>query len=365
MPSKLTLEQFIERAVAVHGSRYGYSCATYERSDVPLLITCHVHGNFLQTPSNHLKGKGCPSCVVRESLPLEIVLSRFKTAHGDRYDYSRMVFHAVKKPVEIICKEHGVFWQTPDNHMRGKGCVKCRVHMRSSRDEFVTKAIRTHGLTYDYSSVTYVDSETKVNIACPTHGGFWQAPYHHLQGRGCPSCRSEMNGIRSCHSTEIFIAKARQVHSDAYLYGAVVYKNSKTKVEILCPIHGYFWQAPYHHLLGSGCPACTRQGFNPSKPAEIYVYQIINDSGEYAGFGITGSPISRHSRHAKSFRLSNSEGSLVYTRKLDNGAEAARIERVIKDSLPCVDPGVSGFKTEAVMYTYFDRLLSLIDEVSL
>ena len=55
-------------------------------------------------------------------------------------------------------------------------------------------------------------------------------------------------------STEEFIKRAREVHCDKYNYSKVDYVNSKTKICIICPEHGEFWQTPSMHFYGQGCP---------------------------------------------------------------------------------------------------------------
>ena len=55
---------------------------------------------------------------------------------------------------------------------------------------------------------------------------------------------------------EIFIEKAKKVHGDKYDYSKVEYVNAKTKVCIICPKHGEFWQTPNTHLSGKGCIHC-------------------------------------------------------------------------------------------------------------
>ena len=56
---------------------------------------------------------------------------------------------------------------------------------------------------------------------------------------------------------EEFIKKAREVHGDKYDYSNVDYINAKTKVCIICPEHGEFWQEAKNHLRGIGCPKCS------------------------------------------------------------------------------------------------------------
>lgn len=57
--------------------------------------------------------------------------------------------------------------------------------------------------------------------------------------------------------TKEFIEKGTQLHNDKYDYSKVEYINSRTKVKIICPVHGEFEQLPSSHLQGNGCPKCA------------------------------------------------------------------------------------------------------------
>ena len=59
-------------------------------------------------------------------------------------------------------------------------------------------------------------------------------------------------------TTEEFIKKAKEIHHDKYDYSKTTYKNSHTKVCIICHKHGEFWQEPANHLSGFGCPLCFK-----------------------------------------------------------------------------------------------------------
>ncbi len=96
-------------------------------------------------------------------------------------------------------------------------------------------------------------STEKVCIICPIHGEFWQTLYYHCQGGNCPQC---VGGAKL--TKEQFIEKANKIHKDKYDYSNVEYKNYSTKVCIICPEHGEFWQTPNNHLFGAGCPACPQ-----------------------------------------------------------------------------------------------------------
>ena len=105
-----------------------------------------------------------------------------------------------------------------------------------------------------------MNNNTKVCIICPEHGEFWQQPNNHLSGyEGCKYCAERIM------NTEIFIQRSKKIHDNEYDYSKVEYKNPKTKVCIICPIHGEFWQYPYGHLQGKGCSKCKNKSVLETK----------------------------------------------------------------------------------------------------
>ena len=128
--------------------------------------------------------------------------------------------------------------------------------IKKTSAEFIEEAKKIHGDKYDYSKVDYVNNSTKVCIICPIHGEFWQSPYHHLNGIGCPKCAAKQRGEKRALSMISFIEQAKRVHGDKYDYSKVEYVNSRTKICIICLEHGEFWQIPNSHLEGRGCPSC-------------------------------------------------------------------------------------------------------------
>lgn len=196
-----------------------------------------------------------PKIVTQEEL-----IARFKEFHGDKFDYSKVEYKGMRFKVCIICPIHGEFWQGVKEHMIGIGCPKCAIMNNSSTlDEFIAKARKVHGDRYDYSKVVYINNRTPVCIICPVHGEFWQKPVIHLQSCGCIYCAKINKGEKNRLNTEEFIRRAREVHGDKFDYSKVDYKNSQTKVCIICPIHGTFWQRPSDHLRGKGCKECANE----------------------------------------------------------------------------------------------------------
>jgi very-short-patch-repair endonuclease len=64
-----------------------------------------------------------------------------------------------------------------------------------SQEKFIDKINNIHTFKYDYSKVEYVNARTKIEIICKEHGEFWQLPNLHTQGQGCPRC-NESKGER-------------------------------------------------------------------------------------------------------------------------------------------------------------------------
>ena len=67
------------------------------------------------------------------------------------------------------------------------------------------------------------------------------------------------------YDTNLFIKKANEVHGNKYDYCKVAYTDSATKVCIICPEHGEFYQTPSAHLRGNICPKCANKNRGQKK----------------------------------------------------------------------------------------------------
>ena len=121
------------------------------------------------------------------------------------------------------------------------------------KDRYIEKSRNIHNNKYDYSLVDYKTAKLKVKIICPIHGVFEQKPNNNLSGFGCSKCVIESKIL----GNNQFIEKSKKIHSDKYDYSLVNYKDSKSKIKIICPIHGVFEQKPNNHLSGNDCPLCS------------------------------------------------------------------------------------------------------------
>ena len=266
MSNKLTKEIFIEKSRKIHGEKYDYSKVEYINSQTKVCIICPEHGEFWQTPNGHLSGYGCSKCghintSSKKTSCTKEFIEKARKVHGEKYDYSKVEYKNTRTKVCIICHIHGEFWQTPNDHLNGQGCKKCgdrnkKEKQLSSTEEFIEKARKVHGDKYDYSKVEYRGSYEKVHIICPIHGEFLQTPITHLKSYGCPKCALEGRQEKRKLGKDEFIKRAKEIHGDFYDYSKVEYVNNQTKVCIICPEHGEFWQTPHNHLRGQGCFEC-------------------------------------------------------------------------------------------------------------
>lgn len=130
----------------------------------------------------------------------EHVLRRFHETHGDRYDYSLVCYTNSGTHVQVICREHGVFETTPDNHYRGNGCPECSkknlgVANRIPIEDIKKRLVDAQGLRYIYLLDAYTLS-TELRYLCPTHGWRTQS-VHSLLPVGCSLCRREISAAKA------------------------------------------------------------------------------------------------------------------------------------------------------------------------
>ena len=274
---KNTLENFIEKAKKIHGDKYDYSKVEYVNNRTKVCIICPEHGEFWQTPNNHLMGKGCSKCKYAKisnskRKNTNDFIQQSKAIHRNKYDYTKVNYKNANTEVCIICPEHGEFLQKPSVHIMGCGCPKCaKSGVKLTQEDFLNKSRIVHNNKYDYSKSYYQNSKTKICIICHEkdefgneHGEFWQEPHSHMSGKGCPKCAKKI-------VTEVdFLLRSSKIHNKKYDYSKVEFKNTFSKVCIICPEHGEFWQTPEKHMRGQGCPKCKKSKL------ENHIKQILN-----------------------------------------------------------------------------------------
>ena len=123
-----TLNDFIEKSKILHNNKYDYSLTTeYINGETQVPIICPIHGVWYQKPRLHLKGYGCTKCsILSQYKTTEQFIHEAYNIHGNKYDYSLVNYKHSHYSITIICPIHGEFKQSPQLHLRGSGCKKCK-----------------------------------------------------------------------------------------------------------------------------------------------------------------------------------------------------------------------------------------------
>ena len=191
MGKKLTTEEFIKKSQKIHGQKYDYGLVDYKNAHTKVKIICYEHGVFEQLPLNHInQKKGCSKCSNNIKKTTKQFVDECTLKFGNRYNYKLVDYSGNKNKIKIICSEHGIFEQVAVKHLNGANCPKCVGGVRKDTVSFTDRSIRIHGNKYDYSRVEYKNNSTTVVIICTEHGLFHQRPNDHLSGKGCPKCKS-------------------------------------------------------------------------------------------------------------------------------------------------------------------------------
>lgn len=208
--------------------------------------------------------------------------------------------------------------------------------------EFIAKAQKIHSMKYDYTSSVYVLSNQPLVITCPEHGLFYQRPNDHLRGQGCPICGTASRRAMRSNGTAKFISQAQAVHGTRYDYSKVEYNSIRSNVCIICPTHGEFMQKPNNHISGkSGCPVCSRQN-HPGRylerkfdtdakqqvPGVFYVMEFSNATERFIKIGVTKST----ARKRHSGKTSGYDTTVLHEIKMTL-YQAVTIESALKNQL--------------------------------
>lgn len=264
---KTTTEDFIKKAKEIHGDLYDYSQVSYTNAHKKVTIICPVHGDWEVKPNNHLNGRGCGRCansVLKEQSQL---LAEFVDIHGDKYDYSKVVYIGTEAPVDICCVAHNHwFEQSPKLHLRGHGCPICADEARSLKkritlEEVIKRSKAVHGDTFDYSSVSITHNPLTVTLTCAKGHTASYSFHAHLNSGGCAVCSGYTKG-----SVDNLLEKFKNKHGDVYDYSLITeHAQTKDKVNIICKKHGVFEQEVSSHTTGCGCPSCSVRESKPEQ----------------------------------------------------------------------------------------------------
>ncbi len=229
-----------------------------------------------------------------------VILERFKAIHGDKYNYAKVESQGTRQKVIITCRVHGDFMQLPHDHYNGRGCRECFMDRnKHSLVTIKEKGNELFGDKYDYSHITR-DGNMISNILCHEHGLFNSLQTNHLAGHGCKKCAIKRSAEASKNNIHRWIEKARNVHGDLYEYDINCTATCHQLTSIACKTHGIFMQRWANHISGKqGCPRCNKMPgrysteyftLHPERrilPASLYIIKMLDDSRIFYKIGIS------------------------------------------------------------------------------
>ena len=258
-----TQTEFIRKCEEKHPNKLDYSKTVYVNLKTPSIFICKTcKSEFTRDPAHMLgegRGHGCIVCNggVKDDLPTFI--AKAKQTHGNKYKYHLVEYINSLTKVKIECDKGHIFEQTPNHHIGGDGCRKCRGYYRTTED-FITLSKEKYGEgVFDYSKAVFVDMKTRLTLICKKKHEFNAVPEIHLREDslgGCIECAKILSKERMSYTQEQWIGLAQIKHNNFYDYTKIVYASSQKNVIIICPKHGEFEQTPAQHLGGAGCRAC-------------------------------------------------------------------------------------------------------------
>jgi len=215
---KMTIEEFIKRAENVHSCKFDYSLVDYQGSLQKIDIICPTHGVFKQTPNSHINDRlGCKKCYNdMRVVTTDKFITRSNKIHNNQYDYSCTEIVNTQEKVTVICRKHGKFELTANNHLHGRGCPCCYKSFKKTTKQFIIEANEVHNNKFNYNNTVYTTAKNKVEIVCDKHGSFFQTPNDHLSGRGCRKCADLLR--RGGYNMEYFKKYPEMVNTKAILY---------------------------------------------------------------------------------------------------------------------------------------------------
>ncbi len=271
---KLTInfEETINIFNELYNSKYDYSLNNEKsyNSQSKITIICPIHGNFSKRIYAH-KVSGCPKCSklktqkkVRKSH--EDVMNTFINKHGDVYDYSKVKYYNTHTNVEIGCKQHGYFLQTPLNHSQGSICPSCAGNgiskiEKSLIDEFDIDFIQNDRSVLNGKEIDLLYK----NIGIEINGLYWHSSrfskdkYYHLN----KTKLAESKGIQLLHfwdyeiKTNLALVKS-MINSKLGLTNTKIYARKCIIKEVSIVDSKQFLDS--NHLQGSGAVGKIRLG---------------------------------------------------------------------------------------------------------
>lgn len=161
--AKITKEFFIQKCKLQHDDKYDYSKVIFNGVKNKVIIICPIHGEFIQIAEKHFL-YGCSTCAKNKPLTVNVFINRANKIHNDKFNYSLInKIKGVHFLLKIICNVHGVFRQSANNHLSGRGCKYCSIGNSSKKEQDWLDQCKVPKDTQHRNVVIYIDG-LKFNV---------------------------------------------------------------------------------------------------------------------------------------------------------------------------------------------------------
>lgn len=251
------IDRFLKQSIKKYNNKFSYdlnSLKTCINFSDEFTCICPIHGRFVTTIDQHIRGIGCKECnqIQRLNTQKEKFIKKW-TEKFPHLDYTAVEYINNTTDVNIRCSIHGMFSVKPCNF---RGCSCCNNNTYYDRDTFILQSLKVHGNTYSYENVVYQSHYIPVIINCKIHGSFEQKPSIHVRGSGCQQCSKDRNRT----SWDDLVTQLNKIHNNQYSY--IYSDNYLSMITMVCKLHGEHTASTGNHKAGSKCPKCSNKYAN-------------------------------------------------------------------------------------------------------
>lgn len=197
------------------------------------------------------------------------------------------------------CSADGTEWAATVNNLvnHRRGCPQCGIVRRSGRRRAPAASRESQinalaNISFVRWQTSYRNIYSKAICRCELDGTEWAASVGNLVNNrnGCPVCAGTFK-----RTSAERILQINALPNIRFVKWASEYANNTSKAVCRCLLHGEEWTSRvYHLLIGRGCPRCAKTGFNPAKPATLYL--LRSDCGSMVKIGISNNHEQRHAQ---------------------------------------------------------------------
>ena len=277
---------FLEEAKKVHRDKYSYELSDEFKKTDKIKIYCPIHGLFLQTPKNHLKGQGCPTCGKEYAKNLrknnfESFINKCNKRFGNRYSYPNIKneYENSHSKITIKCNICGkIFTKIACDHITSKegGC-----NCKKNSVDYIRLCYKFKNINiakfYGYKNILH-DS---VYIICDIHGAYKTNLKSLYKGKyKCKLCTlTESSKVRKLSSKD-FSDRLSEITNNMITI-LDKYIDTNTKIRFKCNVCGNIFERKpsvfLNTLLSNPCPHCSKLELSKinTKTTEEYINECI------------------------------------------------------------------------------------------